>query len=80
MVATCKWEGCKNEIKRWGPSPRMKLWGSGSNIRLLWLKLGGDGNGCGYGKVGGMWGTPDWQLVHWDRVPSVVGGWGGLNK
>lgn len=89
MVATCKWEGCKDEIRRGGgvSSPRMKLRGSGSNIRPLWL---------GWSRVGMGWGLdmdkweevgdegdegaslPDRQLVH--RAAKCNGGRGGLNK
>lgn len=61
----------------------MKLHGSGSNIRPLWLKLeqGGDGMGTGYGQVGGGGrgmrevSLPDRQLLHRQRgPPSVAGG------
>lgn len=81
MVATCKWEGWKDEAIGGGlfpPTEASGLWKQHPPI-VAGLELGGDGMGTGYGQVGGGGGMRGPRCQTGSSCiergpPSVVGG------
>lgn len=82
-MATCKWEGCEDEMTRGGSAPsHVKLSGSGSNICSLWLGWSWMGMemGVDFGNVGGGGGCQTGSSCMERGAAKCCGGRGGLNK